>query len=540
MRAAALAIALAAGIAGPAAASAAEPQLIRFNGGAYDSAGAITTDTGGSFYVGGAVEKNGAAPFAVVKFGPDGTPRWTAHASTGGEVRALAVDAAGNVYAAGWTDTGAIFNNNYDYLVVKVGPDGTQRWVQRYDGPGHNTDLVSAVAVDGGGNVYVTGFSYGAGFGYDWATLKFGPGGALLWEQRLSGAGRSDDRAADMTLLPNGNLAISGSFQPDGGPASDAETVVYNPQGTIVWRARWSDTPGSHEIVFDLDADSSGRIAVTGTTQENPGPYVPPLPVTLRYDSSGNLLQTIREGGSSVDVDAAGNLYLAGTFVMAPSTVAKYNANGARAWTSPLSADPDALTAPLVASHAGGAVTVAGTVRQMSTGDGDYLAIRFAPDGGELWRHRFDGTDDPGQQDQVAGLAIDAADSALVTGTSWNGYLSIGGTATDIVTLKFGAGAGSAPALIAPSQLGATAVSTSQIRLNWQDDAGAEDGFGIERCAGTGCSSFTQVAVVGQSVTSFLDGGLARNASYSYRVRAFNAGGVSAYSNTATAKTRRK
>ena len=218
MRAAALASALAAGTAFPAAAREADAQLIRFNGGAYDSAGAITTDTGGSFYVGGAVEKNGAAPFAVVKFGADGTPRWTAHASTGGPVRALAVDAAGNVYAAGWTDTGAIFNNNYDYLVVKFGPDGAQRWAHRFDGPGHNTDLPSAVAVDGGGNVYVTGFSYGQSF--DWATLKFAPDGTLRWERRLDGAGGSDDRAAALTLLPNGNLAVAGSKQ------GDFETVV--------------------------------------------------------------------------------------------------------------------------------------------------------------------------------------------------------------------------------------------------------------------------------------------------------------------------
>jgi hypothetical protein len=62
----------------------------------------------------------------------------------------------------------------------------------------------------------------------------------------------------------------------------------------------------------------------------------------------------------------------------------------------------------------------------------------------------------------------------------------------------------------------------------------------VERCAGTGCTAFSQVAVVGHDVTSYVDGGLARNTAYSYRVRAFNAGGVSTYSNTATAKTRRK
>ena len=96
---------------------------------------------------------------------------------------------------------------------------------------------------------------------------------------------------------------------------------------------------------------------------------------------------------------------------------------------------------PVVAADAAGAVTVAGTLRDTSTHNADYLTFRYAADGRELWRHRFAGRADPGQQDQVADLAIDAAGAALVTGTSWNGYLSIGGTAEDIVTLKFAAGA---------------------------------------------------------------------------------------------------
>jgi hypothetical protein len=45
--------------------------------------------------------------------------------------------------------------------------------------------------------------------------------------------------------------------------------------------------------------------------------------------------------------------------------------------------------------------------------------------------------------------------------------------------------------------------------------------------------------VLGSGVTTLLDGGLARNTSYTYRVRAFNSDGTSAYSNTATATTRR-
>ena len=71
-------------------------------------------------------------------------------------------------------------------------------------------------------------------------------------------------------------------------------------------------------------------------------------------------------------------------------------------------------------------------------------------------------------------------------------------------------------------------MSSSEIRLSWQDNAGTEQGFRIERCAGTACGSFTQIAVVGQGVTGYVDAGLARNTSYSYRVRAYNGGGASA------------
>jgi hypothetical protein len=548
MRAAVIAVVVGAVVAGPAPATAQTPQVLRFHGGAYDRAAAIVADGSGTSYVGGSVEsREGASSFAVVKLGPDGGTRWTARydgsrGGVGGQANAVAVDAAGNVYAAGYIGDGVIFNTNYDYLVVKFGPDGTQRWAQRYDGPGVNSDFAEQVVVDAAGNVYATGFSYGADFDYDWATLKFAADGTLRWERRLDAPGRSDDRAADMALLPDGNVVVSGVTQGGGEqfPDNDAETVAYDPEGTVVWQARWSDADASHEFVFDLDVDASGRIAITGTTQENTSPYVPPFPVTLRYDAGGTLAQTIRsDGGASVDVDAAGNVYLAGTFVTSPSTVAKFSASGARVWSAPLTVGAgDALSWPFVAADSAGAVTVAGTVSDTSTGSGDYLTIRFAPDGRELWRHRFGGLAGPGQQDQVAGVAIDAGGAALVTGTSWNGYLSIGGTATDIVTLKFPAGA--APALVAPSQLDATGVSSSQIRLRWQDDAGTEDGFRIERCAGTGCTGFAQVAVVGHDVTSYLDGGLARNAAYSYRVRAFNAAGVSAYSNTATAKTRRR
>ncbi|MBA3515423.1 MAG: fibronectin type III domain-containing protein [Pyrinomonadaceae bacterium] len=89
----------------------------------------------------------------------------------------------------------------------------------------------------------------------------------------------------------------------------------------------------------------------------------------------------------------------------------------------------------------------------------------------------------------------------------------------------------------APSSLTATAASRSQINLSWVDNSGNESGFKIERCKGTSCSSFTQVATVPSKTTAFPDTGLTKNTTYRYRVRAYNASGNSTYSNTVSART---
>ena len=61
-------------------------------------------------------------------------------------------------------------------------------------------------------------------------------------------------------------------------------------------------------------------------------------------------------------------------------------------------------------------------------------------------------------------------------------------------------------------------------------------GYRIERCQGVGCTAFVQIAT--STGTTIANSGLIASTSYSYRVRAADAAGkLSAYSNTATAKT---
>lgn len=87
----------------------------------------------------------------------------------------------------------------------------------------------------------------------------------------------------------------------------------------------------------------------------------------------------------------------------------------------------------------------------------------------------------------------------------------------------------------APSSLAASPVSSTQINLTWTDNATNETGFLIERSIGGG--GFSQIASVGANAIAYSNTGLTGGTAYSYRVRATNGDGQSAYSNTASATT---
>ena len=89
----------------------------------------------------------------------------------------------------------------------------------------------------------------------------------------------------------------------------------------------------------------------------------------------------------------------------------------------------------------------------------------------------------------------------------------------------------------APSGLTATPSSHTQVHLSWSDNSSSEDGFRIERCIGTGCTSFSEIFSTVANVVAYSDTGLDALTVYRYRVQAFNAGGSSAYSDIAETTT---
>ncbi len=528
------------------------PQIIRFNDGKYDRAFAITADAAGNFYVAGYSERSGTQQtFAVIKYNAQGNSEWVARyngsaGGIGGSANAVYVDALGNVYASGYVYNGAIDNSKLDYLVVKINANGAQQWARRYNGPANNFDQATEVVADASGNVYVSGYSFAQDA--DWATLKFAPDGTQLWVRRFSAAiAGSDDRPIDMALALNGNLVLTGVTQNESGAfGNDVITIAYDPDGNIAWQARYTETEVSDETASDFDIDANGNICITGRFQATADPEQEEFAFILKYDSNGTLLFAKRPaeaGGGALDTDAFGNIFVTGlsgsTFTTAFQAAAKFDGSGNFIWKTQFG-DSSSLSVPVrILAAADGRVFVAGAIAANGSPSIDYWAAELDGQGNLLSDHRFNGTGD--REDRVRDMCFDSAGNLLVTGTSWGGFNSIGGTADDMVTLKFVTDGSVVPQPpVAPGNLNAQATSSSHISLRWRDNSGNENGFRIERCQGAGCTNFATVGQVGVNITSFTDAGLAKNTTYTYRVRAFNSVGDSAPSNTASARTARK
>src|SRR5204862_2798940 len=92
------------------------------------------------------------------------------------------------------------------------------------------------VAVDGSGNVFVTGSSVGIGSGIDYATIKYSISGVPLWTNRYSGLGYGDDYPAAIVVDSGGNVFVTGSATPHGTSYdTDYATIKYSNAGVPLW-----------------------------------------------------------------------------------------------------------------------------------------------------------------------------------------------------------------------------------------------------------------------------------------------------------------
>jgi len=198
-------------------------------GNALDQATAVAVDTNGNVFVTGEQWGSGGNyDYATIKYSGAGVPLWTNLYSglPGGDdsANAMAVDGSGNVFVTGYS-TGS---SSYDYATIKYSGVGVALWTNRYNGPGKSTDEATAVAVDRSGNVFVTGQTFSSGSGYDYATIAYSGAGVPLWTNIHTGPGVNPSYAdADVVVDRIGNVFVTG-YSPGSGTGYDYVIVKYS------------------------------------------------------------------------------------------------------------------------------------------------------------------------------------------------------------------------------------------------------------------------------------------------------------------------
>jgi hypothetical protein len=198
-----------------------------YNDQAFFFDGSLAVDAGGSAFMAG-----GSDDYRIVKFdASSGAVLWTATAGgAGGAVAALATDADGDVYSGGIIacDGGTVAC----FGVMKHDPDGGELWRRLYDpGFGGTENLVNALAVDAAGNLYATGASAVAAGSLqtEFVTAKYAPDGTEIWvEHHADGVGGSADGRA-IVADAFGNAVMTGRSQSAANPAGswDFLTIKY-------------------------------------------------------------------------------------------------------------------------------------------------------------------------------------------------------------------------------------------------------------------------------------------------------------------------
>ncbi len=385
----------------------------------------MTVDDSGYVYVTGWVTRSGSgADFATVKYSPDGELLWQQfYAGSGlGEDKAVAIalDTSYNVYVTG----SSIGSNGYDYLTIKYKADGTDSlWMRRYNGPGNSDDKPVAIAVNDSLNVFVTGWSMGAGTGLDYATVKYDAAGNQKFEKRYNGPGNSADSALAMSVRGLSELYVTGTSIDS---AYDYATVKYNANtGDSLWAARYDGPSKGFDIARAIISRSATELYVTGSSMDSIGKYDY---LTIRYNgTTGDTVWTARYAGPAggddqayaMSLQSGTRVYVSGKSVNAGSftdfVTVRYNqSNGNLAWAAsyngPANDDDGA-----VAMTGGGSPLLAGPSTGIGTGK-DYALVEInGGSGSETQSLRYDG---PIHDDDIPSAVASQGGAFFITGSS--------------------------------------------------------------------------------------------------------------------------
>jgi hypothetical protein len=238
----------------------------------------------------------------ILKLNASGNYTWAKRVGAASEDRlnAMTVDKDGNVNAAGYFNATVDFDpgsgtvnltatSGPDIFILKLDAAGNYTWAKRV-GSVTSIDFADALAIDGTGNVYITGnFSgtvdfdpgtgtanltaAGAGVYGDVFVLKLDASGNYKWAKKAGAT--EDDFGKAIAVDAGGNVYTTGSFNgtvdfdPGSGTAnltSAGSTDVFiqklDSTGSYSWSAQIGGT--SIDNAYGIKADGAGSIYVTG------------------------------------------------------------------------------------------------------------------------------------------------------------------------------------------------------------------------------------------------------------------------------------
>ncbi len=420
-------------------------------------------------------------------------PAWlwakVAGESGGERAEAIAADAAGNVYVAGWFSSSALTfgpttlssKGSADFFVVKYNTSGTPIWAK--SGGGSGWDWARAIAVDGNGNVYVTGRfeSDSLILGSDTLlragqddifVVKYDPNGNVLWARRAGGTDR--DGSTGIATDGNGNAYVVGWFwstsiafgsitltNAGGTIPVDLFVAKYDPNGNVLWARRAGG--GGVDVANRVAADAGGNIWVTGRFRSSSITFGSTTLSNIssddifvvKYDPNGNALWAKVAGGNGIDeafgiaVDGSGNTYITGehgsdmlafssTITLANTGnydffIAKYDPNGNVLWAKGATGTGREV-AYSVAADSSGNVYVAGRFESTSLtfgattltnqGNNDIFVVGYDENGNELWAMSVGA----GGSDVATAIALDGVGNGYVAGSFESASVSFGAT----------------------------------------------------------------------------------------------------------------
>ncbi|KKL57433.1 hypothetical protein LCGC14_2235450, partial [marine sediment metagenome] len=181
-----------------------------------------------------------------------------------------------------------------DAFLLKYDSSGNLLWNKSWGG--FDNDYGRGIALDDSGYVFIMGYteSYGAG-GWDALLLKYDSSGNLLWNKTWGGS--SIDNGGKIALDGLGNVFITGYTESYGAGQRDVLLLKFDSSGTLLWYKTWGGS-GS-DVGYGIALDDSENAFITGYTDSyGAGGWDAFL---LKYDSSGNLVWNNTWGGSSSD-----------------------------------------------------------------------------------------------------------------------------------------------------------------------------------------------------------------------------------------------